>query len=114
MALLPSRKLHKHPSREKPCPYVVLSWSSCQLITDEFNVHAVEPELLYEILSMVLCTPDAQLVDLTVDAFQPLVHLEHFVEHCLGVVLQAEQLGVAWAQHTAIQLDLARPQALSF
>src|SRR5918997_4410883 len=27
MALLPSSKLHKHPSREKPWPYVVLSWS---------------------------------------------------------------------------------------
>ena len=59
-----------------------------QLIMDEFNLRPVEPDLLYEIVSMVLCTPNAQLVGLTVDAFQPLVHLEHFAEHRLGVVLQ--------------------------
>jgi hypothetical protein len=45
---------------------------------DEPNSHPVEPELLYEFVSMVLCTPDAQLVGLSVDAFQLLVHLEHF------------------------------------
>jgi len=63
---------------------------------------------------MVLCTPNAQLVGPTVDDFQPLVHLEHFAKHNLGVVLQPEQLGVAWAQHLTIQLDLAWPQAFSF
>src|SRR5215213_11116869 len=51
-----------------------------QLITDEPNSRAVEPRLLYEFVSMVLCTPNAQLVDLAVGAFQPLVHLEHFAE----------------------------------
>jgi hypothetical protein len=49
-----------------------------QLITDDLHSRAVEPELLYEFVSMVLCTPHAQLVGLTVDALQPLVHLEHF------------------------------------
>jgi hypothetical protein len=81
---------------------------------DQPNSRPVEPELLYEFVSMVLCTPNAQLVSLTVDAFQPLVHLEHFAEHRLGVVLQPEQLGVAHAQHTPIQLDLAWPPALFF
>jgi hypothetical protein len=81
---------------------------------DEPNLRPVEPELRYEFVSMVLCTPNAQLVGLTVDAFQPLVHLKHFAEHSLGVVLQPEQLGVAHAQHIPIQLDLAWPQALSF
>jgi hypothetical protein len=85
-----------------------------QLITDEFNSRPVEPELIYEFASMVLCTPNAQLVGLTVDAFQPLVHPEHFAEHSLGVVLQPEQLGVAHAQHTSIQLGFAWPQAPSF
>jgi hypothetical protein len=56
---------------------------------------------------MVFCTPYAQLVGLAVDAFQPLVHLEYFAEHSLGVVLQAKQLGVGHAQHTPIQMDLA-------
>ena len=49
-----------------------------QLIMDEPNSRPVEPELLYEFVSMVLCTLNARLVGLTVDAFQPLVHLEHF------------------------------------
>ena len=40
-----------------------------QLMTDERNLRAIEPELLYEFVSMVLCTPNAQLVRLTVDAF---------------------------------------------
>ena len=40
-----------------------------QLIMDEPNLRPVEPELLYEFVSMVLCTPNAQLVSLTVDAF---------------------------------------------
>jgi hypothetical protein len=81
---------------------------------DEFNSRPVEPELLYEFVSMVLCTPNVQLVGLTVDAFQPLVHLEHFAEHRLGVVFQPEQLGVAHAQHAPVQVDLAWPEALSF
>ena len=51
---------------------------------------------------MVLSTPNAQLVGLTVDAFKPLVHLEHFAEHSLGVILQPEQLGVAHAQNSPI------------
>jgi hypothetical protein len=50
----------------------MLLWRSIlvlkQLITDEFNSRAVEPELLYEFVSMVLCTPHAQLVGLAVDA----------------------------------------------
>ena len=50
---------------------------------DEFNVRTVEPDLLYEIVSMVLCTPNTQLVGLTIDTFQPLVHLELFAEHSL-------------------------------
>jgi hypothetical protein len=40
-----------------------------QLITNEPGARPVEPELLYEIGSMVLCTPNAQLVGLTVDTF---------------------------------------------
>src|SRR5215211_4266966 len=48
-----------------------------QLIMDELDSRPVKPELLYEFVSMVLSTPNAQLVGLTVDAFQPLVHLEH-------------------------------------
>jgi hypothetical protein len=84
-----------------------------QLITDEFDSRAVEPELLYEFVSMVLCTPHAQLVDLTVDAIQPLVHLEHLAKRSLGAVLQPEQGGVGHAQQTPIQLDLAWPLALS-
>jgi len=73
-----------------------------QLITDEFNARAVEPELLYEFVSMVLCTPHAQLVGLTVDAIQPLIHLEHLAEQSLGTVRQPEQLGVVHAQQTSI------------
>jgi hypothetical protein len=78
-----------------------------QLSMDEFNSRPVEPELLYEFVSMVLCTPNVQLVGLTVDAFQPLVHLEHFAEHSLRALLQPEQPGVAQAQHTPIEVDLA-------
>jgi hypothetical protein len=44
-----------------------------QLITDEVNLRTVDPELLYEFVSMVLCTPHAQLVSLTVGAIQPLI-----------------------------------------
>jgi hypothetical protein len=73
-----------------------------QLITDESNSRAIEPELLYEFVSVVLCTPHAQIIDLTIDAIQPLLHLEHFAEHSLGAVLQPEQLGVAHAQQTPI------------
>jgi hypothetical protein len=51
---------------------------------------------------MVLCTPHAQLVGLTVDTIQPLIHLEHLAEHSLGAVLQPEQLGMSHAQHTPI------------
>jgi hypothetical protein len=47
-----------------------------QLITDEPNLRTVEPELLYHLVSLVFDAPHAQLVGLTVDAFQPLVHLE--------------------------------------
>ena len=61
-----------------------------QLIMDKFNLRTVEPDLLFEIASMVLCTPNAQLVGLTIDAFQPLVHLELFGEHSLAAVLQPE------------------------
>jgi hypothetical protein len=85
-----------------------------QLIADEPNSRAVEPELLYEFVSMVLCTLHAKLVDLTVDALQPLVHLENLAEHSLGAGLQPEQLGVGHAQQTPIQLDLAWSPALSF
>jgi len=81
---------------------------------DELDSRPVKPDLLSEFGSMVPCTPNAQLVGLTVDAFKPLVHLEHFAEQSLGVVLQSEQLGVAHAQHTPIQLDLPWPLALSF
>src|SRR5215203_5998671 len=63
---------------------------------------------------MVLCTPNAQLVGLTVDAFPPLVNLEDRAKHSLGAVLQPEQLGVGHAQHAPIHLDLAWPPALSF
>jgi hypothetical protein len=38
-------------------------------MTDQPDLRPVEPELLYEFVSMVLCTPNAQLVSLTVDAF---------------------------------------------
>src|SRR5215208_4489868 len=85
-----------------------------QLITDEPNLPTVEPELLYHLVSLVLDTPHAQLVSLAVDAFQPLVHLEDRAKHSLGAVLQPEQLGVAHAQQSPIQLDLAWPPALSF
>ena len=57
---------------------------------DEFNLRPVEPDLPYEIISMVLCTSNTQLVGLAIDTFQPLVHLELFAEHSLGVVLQPE------------------------
>jgi hypothetical protein len=59
-----------------------------ELITDEPNLRAVEPELLYHLVSLVLDALHAQLVSLTVDAFQPLVHLEDHAEHSLGAVLQ--------------------------
>jgi len=78
-----------------------------QLITDEVNSHAVEPELLYEFVSVVLCTPNAQLVGLTVGAIQPLIHLEYFAEQSLGAFPQPEHLGMCRAQQTPIQLDLA-------
>jgi hypothetical protein len=58
--------------------------------------------MLYEFVSMVLCTPHAQLVGLTVDAIQPLIHLEHFAEQGFGAVLQPEQLGMSRAQQTPI------------
>jgi hypothetical protein len=58
--------------------------------------------MLYEFVSMVLCTPHAQLVDLAVDAFQPLIHLEHFAEEGFGAFPQPEQLGVSHAQQTPI------------
>jgi len=85
-----------------------------QLIADERDLRPLGPHLLYEFVSMVLCAPNAQLIGLTVDAFQPLVHLEHFAKQSLGVILQPEQLGVALAQHAPIYVDLAWPQALSF
>jgi hypothetical protein len=85
-----------------------------QLMTDERNLRAIEPELLYHLVSLVLDAPHAQLVSLTVDAFQPLVHLEDRAKHSLGAVLQPEQLGVGHAQQSPIQLDLAWPPALSF
>src|SRR5919107_5111338 len=85
-----------------------------QLITDDPNSYAVEPELLYDLVSLVFDAPHAQLIGLSVDAFQPLVHLEHHPKHKLRAVLQLEQLGVAHAQHTPVQLDLAWLQALSF
>jgi hypothetical protein len=78
-----------------------------QLITDDLTSRAVEPELLYEFVSMVLCTPHAQLVGLTVDALQPLVHLEHVAEQGFGAFPQPAQLGMSHAQQTPIQLDLA-------
>ncbi len=78
-----------------------------QLITDEANSRAVEPELLYEFVSMVLCTPHAQLVDLAVDAFQPLIHLEHLAEQGFGMFPQPDHLGMSHAQQTSIELDLA-------
>src|SRR5215213_7203888 len=81
---------------------------------DEPNVRTVDPELLYDLVSLVFDAPYVQLVSLTVDAFQPLVHLEDRAKHRLGAVLQPEQLGVGYAQHAPIQLDLAWPQALSF
>jgi hypothetical protein len=40
-----------------------------QLMTDERNLRAIEPELLYHLVSLVLDAPHAQLVSLTVDAF---------------------------------------------
>src|SRR5919107_5566019 len=73
-----------------------------QLITDEPNSRAVEPELLYEFVSMVLCTPNAQLVGLALDVLQPLVHLEHFAEQGFGAFPQPEQLGMSHAQQTPI------------
>jgi hypothetical protein len=78
-----------------------------QIMTDEPNLRAVEPDLLYHLVSLVLDAPHAQLVSLTVDAFQPLVHLEDHADHSLGAVLQSEQLGVAHAQQSLLQLDLA-------
>jgi hypothetical protein len=83
---------HRSPYREpshdahtstgpSPTPYHLVF---DQLITDEVHPRAVEPELLYEFGAMVLCAPHAQLVGLAVDAFQPLVHLEHFAEQCFG------------------------------
>src|SRR5918995_4775863 len=66
------------PSTSPPLVSTLASPRTKQHIMDEPNSRLVEPELLYEFVSMVLCTPNAQLVGLTVDAFQPLVHLEHF------------------------------------
>jgi len=73
-----------------------------QLIMDEVNSRAVESKMLYEFVSMVLCTPNAQLVGLTVDAVQPLIHLEHFAEQGFGAFPQPEQLGMSHAQQTPI------------
>jgi hypothetical protein len=78
-----------------------------QLITDEPNLRTVDPELLYNLVPLVFDAPHAQLVSLTVDAFQPLIHLEDYAEHSLRAALQLEQLGVADAQQTPIELDLA-------
>jgi hypothetical protein len=36
---------------------------------DEPNVRTVEPELLYDLVSLVFDAPHAQLVGLTIDAF---------------------------------------------
>jgi hypothetical protein len=94
------------PSTSPPLVSTSASPRTKQHIMDEPNSRPVEPELLYEFVSMVLCTPNAQLVGLTVDAFQPLVHLEHFAEHRLRALLQPEQPGVAHAQQSPIQLDL--------
>jgi hypothetical protein len=68
-----------------------------QLITDEVYSRAVEPNMLYEVVSVVLCTPNAQLVGLTVGALQPLIQLEYFTEQSFGLVLQPEQLGMSGA-----------------
>ena len=73
-----------------------------QLITSDLNSSAVEPELLYDLVSLVLNAPHAQLVDLTVGVLKPLVHLEDHAEHSLGAVLQPEQVGVENAQQTPI------------
>ncbi len=73
-----------------------------QLITDEPTSRAVEPELLYEFVSMVLCTSDAQLVGLAVDVLQPLIHLEHFAEQGFGALPQPEQLVMSHAHPTPI------------
>src|SRR5215210_577764 len=85
------------------CLIVVLT----QLIADEADSRPVGPHLLCKFVSMVLCAPNAQLVGLSVDAFQPLVHLEHLAKQSLGVIHQPEQLGVALAQQAPIYLDLA-------
>jgi hypothetical protein len=103
-----SKALEKQKVREKwprnmddpaLCPSILVLE---QLITDELNLRAVEPEMLYEFVSVVLCTPHAQLVGLTVDALQPLIHLEHLAEHDLGECLQPVQLGMSHAQQTPI------------
>jgi hypothetical protein len=73
-----------------------------QRTTDEVNSRAVEPELLYELVSMVFYTPHAQLVGLIVGVLQPLIHLEHFTEQGFGAFPQPEQLGVSHAQQTPI------------
>jgi hypothetical protein len=83
------------PSKGMPlCRSIVVLM---QLITDEPNSRAVEPELLYEFVSMVLCTTNAQLVGLAVDVLQPLVHREHFAEQGFGAFPQPEQLGMSHA-----------------
>lgn len=51
---------------------------------------------------MVLCTPNAQLVGLTVDALQPLIHLKHFAEQDFRAFPQPEHLGMSRAQQTPI------------
>jgi hypothetical protein len=55
-----------------------------QLITDESNSRAVEPELLYHLVSLLLNAPHVLLVGLTVGAIEPLVHHEHRADQILG------------------------------
>ena len=47
-----------------------------QLIMDEFDACAVEPQLLHQLLSLMLYAPHAQLIGLTIRAIWPLVHLK--------------------------------------
>ena len=69
------REAHRRTEGIPLCRFIVVVQ---RITTDEFDSRAVEPDLLFEFVSMVLCTPNVRLVGLTVDAFQPLVHLEHF------------------------------------
>jgi len=69
--------------------------------------------LLHYLISLVQNPPPAKFVCSVVGIVQPLVHLEYCAEQGALSHLQPQQLGMGHAQQAAVQLNLARPPALS-